>query len=106
MDFTPRVRSQRIANLTATMTLIHNTRAFVVNREGYDKLSSAWKYIFRQRELYLTHALCEHCGKVIDNRDYDGWKHEDGDLLCDIETESLMSPEAVPAIEVRYRRAA
>jgi len=83
-DLTPASREKCIANLTETMAMLHSTQNEVLyeNREGRRILAQAWRHMFRQREFYMVHAVCESCWQVIDNRDYEGWHHEDGEVLC------------------------
>lgn len=94
-DFTPRVREQRIANLTESMVVLHNLKATAGHNEGSKALYDAWRHVFQQREFYLVHAVCAHCWQVIDNRDYEGWRHEDGDEACSNTDEDN---HAVPAV--------
>jgi len=96
IDFTPRVREQRIANLMAADVILHNLSMSNEDREGAKITGSAWRHVYRQKELYMTHALCMHCWQDIHNPDYDGWKHVDGcEFLCG-ENGDIAEPAMTP----------
>lgn len=92
-DFTPITREQRIQDLTAADVILHNLSMASEDREGSKILGSAWRHVYRQKELYFTHAVCCHCWQTITNGDYEGWVHEDGEILCGEE-----GNEAEPAV--------
>lgn len=99
-----RVRTNKLYLCVLDTAMIHKS-LMQSSGDPLRILLHASRYIYSQREFYLSNALCAHCEKPIENRNNEEWLHEDGFSGCDLEDVDV---EATPAIvkDSEIRRAA